>query len=149
MNPAHIVALLALCLPTLALADAVSPEGQWRSIDDETGKPKGVVEVRIEEGELSGRLLRLIEPSEPDPVCKACEGERKDQPIEGMVILWGLSGSGADWDDGKVLDPESGKVYDASVTVIDGGARLELRGYMGVSWLGRTQVWERIDTAAP
>ncbi|WP_116368333.1 DUF2147 domain-containing protein [Parahaliea mediterranea] len=139
--------LCLLCLSTLALADGPSPVGQWRSIDDETGKAKGVVEVSINNGELSGRLLKLLDPSEPNPVCKACDGERKGQPIEGMVILWGLSGSGATWEDGKVLDPESGKVYDAAVKVIDGGERLELRGYMGVSWLGRTQVWERIDTA--
>ena len=140
-------ALLAL-VPLLAFADA-TPVGTWTTMDDDGGEPRSVVAIRIEDGELRGRIVELIDPPEPSPVCEACEGERKGQPVEGMEILWGLTRDDDRWSGGHILDPENGKVYDARVSLQDGGQTLKVRGFLGVSLLGRTQLWERRSAESP
>jgi hypothetical protein len=70
---------------------AASPIGQWRSIDDETGKPKSIIELyETNRGEMEGKIVKLLNPSKPNPVCDKCEGARANQPITGMVIVWGV-----------------------------------------------------------
>lgn len=139
-----LLALVLLALPSLAFAQH-SPVGSWTTIDDTTGKPKSVIEIyEAKDGTVAGRVTQVLQSSQgPDPVCLECEGERKNQPIEGMVILWGLKPSGDDWVGGKILDPASGKIYSAKLRPIAGGKQLEVRGFMGFSLLGRTQVWIR------
>lgn len=136
-------ALLAFALPSLA--DQASPAGRWRTIDDATGKPRSVVEITESNGELQGRVLQVIDPpgGNPNPLCAKCEGERKDQPVVGMTFLWGLKRDGDQWSGGSILDPNNGKVYRAKATLVEGGAKLEVRGFIGISLLGRTQVWLR------
>lgn len=136
--------LLALAMMP-AQAESMSAEGQWRTIDDETGEARSLVRVWVEDGQLQGRIVELLNPSEPDPVCSDCEGSRKDQPIEGMTFLWGLEQDGDEWDGGRILDPANGKEYSARAKVIEDGARLEVRGFLGFALLGRTQVWERVE----
>lgn len=138
-----IIALLVTALAPLAVA--ADPEGRWRTIDDDTGEARSIVELSVADGTLSGKILRLFNPSEPNPRCTQCSGEREGQPIEGMTVLWGLVPEDGEWVDGRVLDPESGKEYNAKVKLVDDGARLELRGYLGMPMLGRTQVWERVE----
>ncbi|WP_028238241.1 DUF2147 domain-containing protein [Stutzerimonas azotifigens] len=140
--------LLALPLTATsltALADD-SPAGRWQTIDDETGKPKSVVEIQqAADGTLSGRVVEILQSEHgPNPVCSACEGELKDQPITGMTILRDLKPDGENvWSGGTILDPAKGKTYRAKVTVLEGGERLEMRGYIGIEALGRTQTWIR------
>lgn len=136
--------LALLLLAALAAAEA-GPEGLWRTIDDETGEARSIVALEVVDGELRGRVEKILNPDEPAPRCVECEGERRGQPIKGMTILWGLGREDGEWVGGSVLDPESGKEYDARVRLIESGTKLELRGFLGVSWLGRTQVWERVD----
>lgn len=136
--------LLALAI-TPAQAESMSAEGQWRTIDDETGEAKSLVRVWVEDGELQGQIVELLNPSEPNPVCSDCEGSRKDQPIEGMTFLWGLEQDGDEWKGGRILDPANGKEYSARAKVIENGTKLEVRGFMGFALLGRTQVWERVE----
>lgn len=124
-------------------AAEASPVGNWTTIDDQTGKRKARVEIRESDGELHGRIVELFDPSEPNPVCDECEGERQGQPIIGMEILWGLRRDGDAWEGGSILDPENGKTYKASARVGEDGQTLEVRGYVGVSLLGRTQIWHR------
>lgn len=136
---------LPLCLTSLAFA-ADSPEGRWQTIDDETGKPKSIVEIQeAADGTLSGTVAQiLLSDQGANPVCNACEGERKGQPITGMTILQGLKPDGERvWSDGTILDPAKGKAYRAKVTLLDGGQKLEMRGYVGIEALGRTQTWIR------
>ena len=132
--------LSALALPAFA-ADA-TPVGRWQTIDDATGKPKSIVEISdAGGGVLEGKVVELLNPSKPNPTCDNCEGERKGKPIQGMTILWGVKKDGDSWDGGKILDPEKGKVYGAKLTPQADGQKLQVRGFIGVSMLGRTQEW--------
>lgn len=134
------VLLSSLAVPSFAAGE--SPVGRWQTIDDATGKPKSVVEISDNgSGELQGKVVQLLNPSKPNPTCDNCEGERKGKPIQGMTILWGVRKDGDSWDGGKILDPEKGKIYGAKLTPEAGGQKLQVRGYMGVSMLGRTQEW--------
>lgn len=137
-------ALLLLALPLSAFAQN-SPVGTWTTVDDKTGKPKSVVEIyEAADGSLAGRVSEVLSSDRgPDPVCDKCTGERKGKPVEGMVIMWGVKKDGSSWEGGKILDPASGKIYSVKVEPIDGGSKLDVRGFMGFSLLGRTQTWVR------
>ncbi|NHF66535.1 DUF2147 domain-containing protein [Xanthomonas hortorum] len=141
---------LMLALPLAAaslLAQAAdSPVGRWKTIDDETGKPKSVVQIeQTGNGTLSGKVVDILQSDKgPSPLCDKCDGAQKGKPIKGMTILWGLKPDGtAVWSGGSVLDPAKGKTYKAKVTLTDGGKKLQMRGYVGIEALGRTQTWIR------
>lgn len=139
------LALFALCLlPALAFAQD-SPLGRWRSIDDATGKPKAVIEiVEAGDGTLSARIVKLLDLKDgPNPLCDQCRGRRHNQPMVGMTIAWGLKAGRGQWEGGRILDPENGKEYAVKMTPVDGGRKLEVRGFLGFALLGRTQVWLR------
>ncbi|MGH1440105.1 MAG: DUF2147 domain-containing protein [Cellvibrionaceae bacterium] len=147
------------CLPLLSLLvgvlfsgqmlaqDTSSPIGQWKTIDDETGKPKSIIEIYDNNGELEGKIIELLNPSKPNPLCDKCEGERKNQAITGMVIIWGVTANeeNTKWGGGKILDPKKGKIYKVKFSLKDNGGKLKVRGYIGAPLLGRTQVWERVS----
>ncbi|OHE83281.1 MAG: hypothetical protein A2579_08000 [Lysobacterales bacterium RIFOXYD1_FULL_69_11] len=141
--------LALLALPLMAVSAVAmaqnTPVGSWTTIDDETGKPKSVVEIyEARDGSLAGRVDEILQSDRgPDPVCDKCSGANKDKPVKGMVILWGIKQKGNTWEGGKILDPASGKVYSVKVTPTEGGSKLEVRGFMGFSLLGRTQTWVR------
>lgn len=141
--------LALLALPLMAVSAVAmaqnTPVGSWTTIDDETGKPKSVVEIyEARDGTLAGRVDQILQSDRgPNPVCDKCSGANKDKPVKGMVILWGIKQKGNTWEGGKILDPASGKVYSVKVTPTEGGSKLEVRGFMGFSLLGRTQTWVR------
>jgi uncharacterized protein (DUF2147 family) len=134
-----------LAVPCAAWAQNDSPVGVWKTIDDETGKPKSLVRITENNGQLTGKIEKLFREAteEQNPTCVKCEGANKDQPILGMTILTGLKKDGDTYDGGQVLDPKNGKTYKAKVTVKDGGKKLDMRGYIGTPLLGRTQTWVR------
>jgi len=144
-----LLALLLLALPLGAFAQTAStsssPVGHWTTIDDKTDKPKSVVEIyEAKDGSLAGRVTEILQSDRgPNPVCDKCSGERKNKPVKGMVILWGIKQKGGTWEGGQILDPASGKVYSVKVTPVENGRKLEVRGFMGFSLLGRTQTWNR------
>ncbi len=140
-----LIALLLFASPLAAFAQANTPVGHWRTIDDKTGKVKSVVEIyETSNGTLAGKVLKVLHSDKgPNPVCDACKGDNHNKPVEGMVITWGLKQNGSTWDGGKILDPNNGKVYSAKLTPTEGGKKLQVRGYMGFSLLGRSQTWLR------
>lgn len=142
---AHCVVAACLLLgPAVTWAANDTPVGTWRQVDDKTGKVKSIIEITDNNGQLQGKVTQvLISNDGPHPVCKKCDGDRKDQPIEGMTIMWGVSKDGDVWDGGKILDPESGTVYKVKLTLADGGQKLDVRGYVGFALIGRTQTWNR------
>jgi uncharacterized protein (DUF2147 family) len=114
-------------------------------VDDATGKVKSVVSIWEEAGKLYGRIQKLVDPDpkDPNPRCTSCTGEQKGRPVIGMKILWDLQKDGDAWSGGTILDPESGKTYKCLLSVEDGGTKLKVRGFVGLSLLGRTQYWLR------
>ena len=121
-----------------------APLGQWKTVDDATGKVESVVVIWQENGKLYGKITKLVDPDPRDSDhCVQCPGELKDRPLVGLRILWNLSKNGAQWSGGQILDPGNGKVYNCSISLEDGGKRLKVRGFIGFSWLGRTEHWLR------
>jgi uncharacterized protein (DUF2147 family) len=126
-----------------ARADLSSPVGEWRTIDDNTHQPTGTVRIFERDGKRYGVVEKSFIPHPRHWTCDGCTDDRKGQPILGMEIIRGLEREGDHWD-GTILDPETGKVYRCRMTLRDGGRRLAVRGFVGFSLLGRTQVWERL-----
>jgi uncharacterized protein (DUF2147 family) len=138
-------ALLAFLAFSTALC-AGQVTGLWRTIDDATGKTKSIVRIyETASGLIEGQVMEILHSDRgPNPLCDDCPGERKGQPISGMVIIWGMeSKSGSEAKGGHILDPKNGKVYKAKLKLRDDG-KLEVRGYIGFSLIGRTQVWEPV-----
>lgn len=124
-----------------------SPVGLWRTIDDKTGKEKSLVRIVEANGELRATIEKLFrEPhEEPNPNCDKCPGDRKNKPVLGMMIMTGLKKAGSEFEGGEILDPANGKIYRVKMWTAEGGKKLNVRGFIGVSLLGRTQVWIRED----
>lgn len=124
-----------------------SPAGLWRTIDDDGKTEKSHVRISEAGGTLSGRIEKIADASKQSARCAECEGARKDQPVLGMTIIEGVRrASGAEhWDSGTILDPNNGKVYKVRMTLKDGGRALEVRGYVGMPLLGRSQTWQRVE----
>lgn len=138
----------ALLFGALLTAQASeSPVGLWRTIDDKTGKEKSLIRIVETNGELHATIEKLFrEPhEEPNPNCDKCPGERKNKPVIGMTIMTGLKKAGSEFEGGEILDPANGKIYRCKMWTIEGGKKLNVRGFIGVSLLGRTQVWIRED----
>ncbi|WGS51389.1 DUF2147 domain-containing protein [Paraburkholderia sp. D15] len=135
--------LLASAMTAMAQTD--TPVGMWQTIDDHTGQPKALVQIAQDSGgSLSGKVVKGLGPNDqPDRRCTACTDARKDQPILGMTIINDMKKDGDGWDHGQILDPENGKVYKCKMHLEDGGNKLVVRGYIGVSLLGRSQTWVR------
>ncbi|MGN6091334.1 DUF2147 domain-containing protein [Luteibacter jiangsuensis] len=137
-------ALAATALPALAAND--SPVGKWKTIDDKTHEVKSIVEITENGGLLEGKVLQVLKSEHgPHPVCSECSGERKNKPIEGMTIMWGLKKDGDEWSGGQILDPAKGKIYKVTLKLEDGGRKLDVHGYIGFSLIGRSQEWVRAE----
>ena len=146
MKPLFRLALAAGLLLGSAAVYAANdtPVGTWKTIDDATGQAKSLVQITEHNGELQGKVLQVLQSDEgPHPLCRKCEGERKNQPVEGMTILWGVTRDGDSWEGGRILDPHNGKTYKVKLRMLDNGQKLDVHGYIGFSLLGRSQVWER------
>ncbi len=124
---------------------ATFPVGRWKTIDDVTGKVKSIVVIREDNGKLYGTIAELFDPPVPHPTCYLCSGAMKDQPLAGLQVLWGFKRYGGEWSGGQVLDPESGRIYRASLALEDGGRKLRLHGYFLIPLFGRTEYWMRAD----
>jgi len=122
---------------------AQSVIGKWKTIDDETGAAKSIVEIYQANGKVYGKVIQILEKGKEDKVCEECKGDKKNKPIKGMVIIDGLSKNDDEWDGGKILDPKSGKEYKCVVS-LENENKLKVRGYVGFSLLGRTQYWTRV-----
>ncbi|MBX3618637.1 MAG: DUF2147 domain-containing protein [Rhizobacter sp.] len=139
-----IVALpLALCA-AMAWAQA-SPVGLWKTIDDDGKTEKSMVRLTESGGKLTGRIESLFDASKRESVCDKCSDDRKNQRLVGLTILREVTKEPDEevWSGGEILDPSNGKTYRVRLKPVDGGARLEVRGYIGMPLLGRTQTWVR------
>ncbi len=117
--------------------------GKWKTIDDETGEAKSVVEIFEKSGKIYGKVSEILRENHKKDVCVKCEGAEKNKPILGMVIINGLKKDGSEFNGGTILDPTSGKKYKCYIT-LESADKLKVRGYVGVSIMGRTQYWTRV-----
>jgi uncharacterized protein (DUF2147 family) len=131
--------LFPLAFAITLLGSAQSIAGRWTTVDDNTGKPRSVVEITVQNGVANGRIVELMDKGRQNAICDKCPDDRKDRPITGLEIIRGMKADGDEWSDGTILDPESGKVYDCKLWVEDG--KLMVRGY--VAFFFRTQTWVR------
>jgi uncharacterized protein (DUF2147 family) len=138
--------LLTVGASLSALAQ-VTPVGLWKTIDDD-GKTEQS-RVRISDGgggKLTGKVEKITNPARQDAKCDKCTDARKDQPVLGMTLFSGLvkdPGEEDIWNGARILDPDKGEEYRMRVKMIDGGSKLQLRGYLGPFY--RTQVWQRVE----
>lgn len=131
-------------------ANADIAEGRWVTIDDEDGSKASVVEISIaEDGKLQGTIVELLREDDKGKNCEECPDDFHNQPIEGLTFMWGLEKEDeGEWESGRILDPKTGSIYKSKLEVAEDGQTIEVRGYIGVSWIGRSQEWVRYEEPA-
>ncbi|MHC5310755.1 DUF2147 domain-containing protein [Myroides sp. LJL116] len=139
-----ILLVISLFLVSFLSAQAQEITGKWKTVDDATGKEKSIVEIYEKSGKYYGKIVQLLDPSRDNPLCEKCEGENKDKPILGLVFINNMQKKNNDLSGGTILDPETGKVYKCSIK-LESANKLNVRGYVGISLLGRTQSWQRVE----
>ena len=131
--------LVCLC----SISGTAQVIGKWSTYDDADGKEKSVVEIYEQQGKLFGKVIKLA-PTVKNPNCVKCTGDLKDKPIVGMVIIKDLTKTDNGGKDGKVLDPNNGKIYSCYLELVEPN-KMKLRGYIGAAAFGRTQYWYRVN----
>ena len=140
----NVIMLLAFGLFITFTSNAQSIFGKWKTIDDETGLEKSIVEIYNVNGKAFAKILQVLEKGKEDKICDLCKGDKKNKPVKGMVIIDGLSKDVDEWNNAKILDPKTGKEYKCYIT-LENNNKLKVRGYIGFALLGRTQYWTRIQ----
>ena len=144
MKIAHGFAFAALAAligaPTASAQN--SAVGLWKSIE-----PNKTVLIRTYEegGKLKGKVEKLVKNGVEDVngKCVKCTGDLKDKPLTGLVIIWDMQKDGEKWTGGKILEPDSGKIYNCKLETAEGGKKLNVRG--SIAFLGKTQTWVRTE----
>ena len=141
-----LMALGLLMAATAAFAQS-TPTGLWKTIDDKTGKERSLIRITEGGGVYTGRIEKSLTPdSEPNAVCDKCTDERKGKPLIGMALIRNVKQSADDkevFDGGDITDPDNGKVYRLRLKPLEGGKKLEVRGYIGPFY--RNQTWLRVE----
>lgn len=135
--------LLLFCVLFFQICWSQSILGKWKTIDDVTGKEKGIVEIYEHKGKIYGKIIDIFEADKKHLKCDKCQGEEKGKPILGLNIIKGLVKNGDVYDSGKIIDPKNGKSYNCKVS-FEGKDKLIVRGFVGISILGRSQTWTRL-----
>ena len=141
MKHKKLVIVLFLLVTNFCFSQSVI--GKWKTVDDETGKEKSIVEIYEKDGKIYGRIIEILEPENRYKKCTLCQGTDKDKPIMGLIFIKGLTKNGDEFSGGKILDPKNGKSYKCYIT-LEGDDKLKVRGYIGISLFGRTQYWKRV-----
>jgi uncharacterized protein (DUF2147 family) len=136
---------ITLCLLASATFAQTTPVGLWHSIDDTTNQPKAEIRITEDNGVLTGRVVRSLQPAldKPNATCELCTDDRKGKPMAGLEIIRGAKANSDNhaWDSGTILDPNNGKTYTLALKPTDKGTKLQVRGYIGPFF--RTQIWTR------
>ncbi|MGH8750830.1 MAG: DUF2147 domain-containing protein [Burkholderiales bacterium] len=143
--------MLARILLTLMLALSANATAQltglWKIVNESSGGFSALLRFSENNGKYEGRLEALFpDPGDdPNPRCTRCEDYRKDQPLTGMIILWGFKKQDQGYTTGRVLDPDTGNIYRCNITLSADGKKLKVRGYLGIPLFGSTQTWLRAE----
>ena len=138
----HKISLILLFLIGLN-TQAQNITGQWITIDDKTKEKKSIIEIYQQEDQYFGKIIQILNPLKKNKVCSDCTGDKKNKPILGMVILENLKKDTNEFNEGTILDPNNGKTYSCYVK-LENQNTLKVRGYIGISLLGRTQYWQKV-----
>jgi uncharacterized protein (DUF2147 family) len=139
----RLITLILLVSAITAMAQK-TVVGKWKTIDDNTGEAKSIIEIFERGGKVYGKVVKILDPTaEPDPICDKCpeDDPRLNKKIIGMEIIQGLVKDGDEYSEGTILDPEPGKIYRCKVWL--DGEDLVVRGYWGPFY--RTQTWKRVN----
>jgi uncharacterized protein (DUF2147 family) len=117
--------------------------GKWKTIDDETGEVKSIVEIYEKNGKYYGKVIQIMNKARQDAKCDKCTGAKKNKPVLGLEIIVDMKKDDNEFTGGKILDPESGKEYKCNIS-FETKNKLKVRGYIGFSLIGRTQYWHKI-----
>jgi len=142
-----VVAFLMATASIVAMAQN-TPAGLWKTIDDDGKTEKSLVRITDAGGVITGKVEKIFDPAKANAKCEKCEGELKDQPVVGMAIITNVKQDPEEtnlWNGGQIVDPNNGKSYKVRLKPIEGGKKLEVRGYIGTPFLGRTQTWIRAE----
>ena len=136
--------LLSLLMLSYFSMNAQGIVGKWKSIDDETGKAKSIIEIYKYGDKYYGKIVQLLTEENKDGVCRTCKTSYKNKNIIGLVIIKDMEKDGDTYEDGEITDPKTAKTYSCSMELVSQN-KLKVRGYLGFSLLGRTQYWYRVD----
>jgi uncharacterized protein (DUF2147 family) len=137
----NLILTIALFIVSTTFSQSVT--GKWKTIDDETGQAKSIVEVYEVNGKIYGKVIEIFDEKRKNDLCKECTGVDKNKPIQGMVILRGLTKDDVEYSGGKIIDPKNGKTYKCTIS-LESKDKLKIRGYIGFSLIGRSQYWVRV-----
>ena len=127
-----------------------SAVGLWEQVDESTGKAESWFRITERSGAYMGNIVKIFfKPGEDENwVCSKCEGSEKGAPVLGLALIKGMRRNGLSYEDGTIMDPRDGAVYRALMKLSPDGQKLEVRGYLGISLFGRSQVWNRLPDNA-
>jgi uncharacterized protein (DUF2147 family) len=133
-------------------APAITPTavGLWEQVDEKTGKPESWFKITERNGVYQGNIVKIFfKPGEDENwVCDKCEGDERGKPVLGLALIKGMQRSGNSYENGTIMDPRDGQVYRALMQLSPDGKKLEVRGYLGISLFGRSQIWNRLPDNA-
>jgi uncharacterized protein (DUF2147 family) len=124
--------------------------GLWEQVDESTGKAESWFRISERNGVYQGNIVRIFfKPGEDESwTCERCEGEERGKPVLGLTLIKGMQRNGLAYENGTIMDPRDGQVYRALMRLAPDGQKLEVRGYLGIALLGRSQVWKRLPDNA-
>lgn len=136
--------------PVTAQQREPSAAGVWEKVDD-SGRPEGWFRVSECGGVYEGQIVKMFPKPGEDPSqwrCTKCEGEQKNAPVLGITFIKDMQRKGLRYENGTILDPRNGSVYNAQMELSPDGKQLTVRGYLGISLFGQSQVWRRLPDSA-
>jgi uncharacterized protein (DUF2147 family) len=145
-----ILASVVLALTVTRLTAEPTVVGLWEEVDENTGKAESWFRITEHNGVYDGTIVKMfLEPGEdPNWTCDKCEGADRGKPVLGLTLIKGMRRNGNHYEGGTITDPRDGNVYRALMELSPDGQKLEMRGYLGISLFGRSQIWNRLpDTA--